>query len=372
MFNGQNTPSLSAEYVDYRLWRAGIKRHLHEKRVNGDERTYLRGLHSYSSLGALIYFLQKNIPNALFRMQSVWVDKHPQAHFGNNQNCELGDLLVIVRNRTISGSEEKSHSVGWLLQGKTARNQAIVQHPDKSTEREVDLYENHLSFTLEHYKKELGVFNLNNDTDIAAGAAKNKWEFLQFCLDQTAYSSSGWSSSPIQRIWPLGSPRTSNGQHSSFAMAILKIAQSSGNSPAMHGAVLERNSEWEKLCKTLLKFTADKIGKLPRGHWQHTYPNRGLGFYSNAEFNSPACPLTSPFPLDAKGEVVNTMFSNSFRSNAESSAFLEMVVETDLSKREMRTLLDSDRDPPDDKSSDREDGEGGMSTFIVDIFRQGS
>lgn len=370
IFKGIPSNPASAEYVDYRLWRAGIKRHLHENRPNGDERSYLRGIHNYSSLGTLNTFLRTNIPNAVFRLQSVWVDKHPQAHFNTGKNCELGDLLLIARIRMVSGLSTKSHVVGWLLQGKTAADPARVQHTDGSTINEVDLYSNHLLFDVKHFSRNLGTFDLAKDQDIVTGAAYRKWEFLQFCLDDTEYGKSSWPLSPIQRLWPLGAPHTQCGLHSSFAEAVLKIAQSSSFAPSDHGAVLERNPEWSRLCNKLLEFTAARSSRLARGSWQRVFPYQALKpwWVSRFELNPSFMPLFFP-PYDEDKVVLTSHLTHSFHSNGAAHAFLSDVTKAEVSQARSSSHHDRDREPPDDLRGNDDGEEGGISTLVIDVTR---
>jgi hypothetical protein len=371
-FKSASSQTGSADYVDYRIWRAGVKRHLNEGVPNGDERTYLRGLHQYSSLGTLSNFLLSKIANSFIRTQSVWVDKHPQAHFGVNDNCELGDLLVLLRVSRLQGNQLNSYRVGWILQGKTTDDPKCVKHGDSSTLDEINLYENYLDFSLRHFSQRLGTFDLNKDPDIGAGSMNEKWSFLQFCLNDRFYNSNLWGASPIQRLWPLGSPAKSpSAAHSSFADAILQMASGSGNSPSAYGAVLDRNPEWKKLCDTLLAFTRPRNSRLARGQWQRVYP--GYMPYYSRRIGSHYYPrnMKMLMPLFAEGQDILTgPVTHSFVNQHDAMQFERLLREAHY---DMSHNHDGEGGGPDnpDFGGDDEEPDGGMSTLVIDIVTQG-
>jgi hypothetical protein len=80
----------------------------------------LKFLHRRSSLDVLARRIARAAPNYAVKVESVWVDGTPQATFtdisGMSSNCELADLLLLVRKEQPTGTfvEER----GLLLQGK--------------------------------------------------------------------------------------------------------------------------------------------------------------------------------------------------------------------------------------------------------------
>lgn len=371
-FKSASSQTGSADHVDYRIWRAGVKRHLNEGVPNGDERTYLRGLHQYSSLGMLSNFLLSKIANSFIRTQSVWVDKHPQAHFGVNNNCELGDLLVLLSVSRLQGNQLNSHQVGWILQGKTTDDPKCVKHGDSSTLNEINLYENYLNFSLRHFSQKLGTFDLNKDPDISAGSINEKWSFLQFCLNGGFYNSNLWGASPIQRLWPLGTPpKSPSAAHSSFADAILQMASGNGNSPSAYGAVLNRNPEWKKLCDALLAFTKSRNSRLARGQWQRVYPGYAPYYSPRIGPHYYSRRVRMLMPLFAQGQDILTgPLTHSFTSMEDASRFEDILREVEYDSFHNRDAGGGGIEAPNFGEND-EEPDGGMSTLVINIVTQG-
>lgn len=259
---------LMHDYVDYLIWGRGIEQHRIDSKKNGDERSYLRGIHKKETLQLINNFISLLFKRAVVSSTSIWVDKNPQAHFslnGINENCELGDLLILFDITNVNEKSADRHRVGWILQGKTSIHNDCVNHKDKSTLNEIDLYEKISNFDVRHFKDKLGTYDLSIDQDFCIS---EKWSFLQFCLDEDSYINRRWDSSPIQRIWPLANPHwNQTNNHDSFFQALLIMAQTTATSPSQYGMILERNGEWRSLCETLMKFTLNRNSRLPRGAW---------------------------------------------------------------------------------------------------------
>lgn len=87
---------------------------------HGREREILKFLHQPTSLNVLAKRISESAPSFVVDVESIWVDGTPQAEFtdisGLRSNCELADLLLIVRKEQLGGGLVAER--GLLLQAK--------------------------------------------------------------------------------------------------------------------------------------------------------------------------------------------------------------------------------------------------------------
>lgn len=122
-------------------WLAWTKLHAAFKAgklEHGLEREALKYLHRKSSLRMLAQRLARDLPGWRVRAESIWIDGTPQATFtdtaGLVDNCELADLLLIVRREQPNGLlfDER----GLLLQAKvTPRHNRLTSGASTKLER---------------------------------------------------------------------------------------------------------------------------------------------------------------------------------------------------------------------------------------------
>jgi len=116
---------------------------LHAKQVAGllphvREREVLKFLHRRSSLDVLARKIARLAPGFFVKVESVWVDGTPQAAFtdvsGKNYNCELADLLLLVRREQPNGVLVVER--GLLVQAKiTPRHSRLTSGNSTKLER---------------------------------------------------------------------------------------------------------------------------------------------------------------------------------------------------------------------------------------------
>lgn len=108
------------------------------KLQHGLEREALKYLHRTSSLSVLAHRLAHHMPNWRIHIESIWIDGTPQASFtdavGNLGNCELADLLLLVRREQPNGFLIDERSL--LLQAKvTPRHNRLTSGTSTRLER---------------------------------------------------------------------------------------------------------------------------------------------------------------------------------------------------------------------------------------------
>lgn len=105
---------------------------------HGREREVLKFLHRRSSVGILARRISRALPGTAVKVESIWVDGTPQATFidagGGSANCELADLLLIVRRENASGGLQDEHAM--LIQAKiTPRHNRLTSGSSTKLER---------------------------------------------------------------------------------------------------------------------------------------------------------------------------------------------------------------------------------------------
>ncbi|BCM10519.1 hypothetical protein ACI2S5_11220 [Ralstonia nicotianae] len=354
-FRGHHPPLLTdAEYTDYRLWELGIRRHWAEHHHTGQERTYLRGLHTPLALRLLRGALSR--PAWGVRLTSCWVDRHPQAHpLPAGANCEIGDLLVVVRYLVPQAVGVRVNAQrALLLQAKTADHPVRIAHTDPSTRNEIALYTACQHLALRHFKAVLGTFDLSRDAHLNRHPSSDwpHWKFLQFCRDDVEYQNGVWPPSPIQSLWPL--PVTGHAQASSLTTTMQRLVVGDRDVGADMDALV--NPEWTRLCETLLRFTQNRVSRLAGGSWQHhafeTLPGRLLPADQAARLTS------------ADMEFRQTGFLFARHPQARSLA--------DAMRSAVRQSAQRPPEPPQDSHiDDFPPGEdAGMSTLLIDIVTE--
>ncbi|MEF9388285.1 hypothetical protein V4890_22070 [Ralstonia solanacearum species complex bacterium KE056] len=354
-FAGRHPPSpTDDEYTDYCLWELGIRRHWAEHHHTGQERTYLRGLHEPSALRLLRGALSRPVWGV--RLTSCWVDRHPQAHpLPTGANCEIGDLLMVVRYLVPQAAGLQLNARrALLLQAKTADHPVRIAHADPSTRNEVALYTACQHLELRHFKTVLGAFDLSRDTDLNRHPSSDwpHWKFLQFCRDDVEYQNGAWPLSPIQSLWPL--PVTGHAQALSLTTTMRRLVVGDRAVGADMNASV--NPEWTRLCETLLGFTRNRVSRLAGGNWQHhafeTRPGQLL-------------PVDQAAPLTSDGMAFRQtgfLFARHPRARLLADAMRSAVRQSAQRPPEPPRDLPTDDFPPGEDT--------GMSTLLIDIVTE--
>ncbi|BEU74861.1 MULTISPECIES: hypothetical protein [Ralstonia solanacearum species complex] len=349
-FRGHHPPSpADAEYTDYLLWELGIRRHWAERHHTGQERAYLRGLHAPNALRVLRGALCR-LPVWGVRLTSCWVDRHPQAHpLPTGANCEIGDLLVVVRHvvRQASGLWVRSRRA-LLLQAKTADHPDRIAHADPSTQNEIALYTGCQQLELRHFKRSLGTFDLSQDADLNRHPSNDwpHWKFLQFCRDDAEYQRGAWPPSPIQSLWPLA---LRHARASSLTATMQRLVDGDPDVGADMDASV--NPEWTRLCETLLQFTGNRVSKLAGGSWQHHVA------FASSHGLLPTAPVARVASAGTQFWQTGFQLARHPRARLLFDAMLGAVPPDDW------------RLPPDLPADDFHDDEGpGISTLLIDVL----
>lgn len=213
-------------------------------------------------------------PTAAIRVTSTWIDSKPQAYpKASAFNCELGDLLVVVRIQDAAVGTRRR--VGWIVQAKKARLPGIFKRTDPSTLKEIALYEEVRNWKFEVRRSStsvLGSFDLRADRDIARATTSviltDHWHFLLFCESVPSWGGAWVPISPIQWAWPA-SVTLRGGGLSDALLSMVSFASGPGIE------LCPDNQEWTNLCTMLIRITRTKASKLPGGRWQHTIMSYG-------------------------------------------------------------------------------------------------
>lgn len=105
---------------------------------HGREREALKFLHRRSSLSVLAARVAAQSPGLVVQAESIWVDGTPQTTFtdsaGKVANCELADLLLIVRKEETNGTLLSERAL--LLQAKiTPKSNRLTSGSSTKLER---------------------------------------------------------------------------------------------------------------------------------------------------------------------------------------------------------------------------------------------
>lgn len=107
-------------HFGWKNWKRFHSSQVNGRLPHGREREVLKYLHRKSSLNVLANRIKKQLPSKSVFVQSIWIDGTPQATFtdsaGKIGNCELADLLLIVREELPNGNLVSER--GLLVQAK--------------------------------------------------------------------------------------------------------------------------------------------------------------------------------------------------------------------------------------------------------------
>lgn len=185
-------------------YKAGLLPH-------GLEREALKYLHRKSSLNLLARRIASACPGLAVRAESIWIDGTPQATFtdmsGQTANCELADLLLIVRKELPTGQLIDENAL--LLQAKvTPKYNRLTS--GSSTKLERRLLEN-VNRTLQiDLHRDTQRKNLINTYVLGPGAygAIGLKDCARYLLvpKGAAWANAGFSFPPYQVGWPRSMP----------------------------------------------------------------------------------------------------------------------------------------------------------------------
>lgn len=207
---------------------------LHFKQLAGllphvREREILKFLHRRSSVDVLARRIAKLVPGFKVTVESVWVDGTPQAKFtdnsGGTSNCELADLLLLVRRELPNGILVAER--GLLLQVKiTPKHNKLTSGSSTKLERRL-LERTDRGLPIELYRDTqlsslLGTFTLG---PTAAGVNFGMKDCARFLL---APKLAKWISlvsnlSPFQVGWPFSSSSPFLKKPKGVVQAILEV-----------------------------------------------------------------------------------------------------------------------------------------------------
>jgi hypothetical protein len=228
------------------------------------ERYGLRNLHTVASLDFIVSKVESlyfnNMPGVSVSASSIWIDGTPQAKFttdeGKTLNCELADLLFIIREVDNKNTVKNVRAV--LLQGKCSEKNHLL--PDgPSTEKERKLLESiNRNETLTLYPgtktsgNAIGEYKLGGHLSGLADCAKY---LIMPKYERWNYKTSD-DIAPYVIGWPQSLSSKSLGTTTNYIDSIISemlISKTMGkNLKFAVGNKVDTNCEWSKMIDDLL------------------------------------------------------------------------------------------------------------------------
>jgi hypothetical protein len=257
------------------------------------ERWHLWNLHSQTAVEKLACWLSESASEkwkstSFVSVQSSWVDCLPIAKFGlvnppnpvQVQQCELGDLLLIVessRNRTSTSSQR-----ALLLQAKCVDHNraldcvttAFPGPPKSSTHKQRNLYESHIGPFDVNDSAKAGASSIGSNPYVLSPVAPLIRKYCRYLLiPRTPISIFGWQRWPNDLPYQTLKP-TSRGDMDGGCVHLADLALSMAElTPASNRPIGERIdlvSDWRRLVLDLLTFTkARTVGRFKSSRSAH-------------------------------------------------------------------------------------------------------
>lgn len=269
--------------------------------INERERWHLRQMHSSRRVKYVAKWLASNIGRYFtgveVRVQSVWIDLTPQAHFSyvdnsgatQSDNCELSDLLVLL---DVSNNVSKTNSKrAALLQAKVVKNWDSLDTPIGGSSSDVERNLLELSagdIVVRKGTRPTSAVLANSPYDLSAGLP-GLADYARYLLIPSELKSS--KDEPYRVLWPRSRSDVA-GKVNSMGELLLGMTGLSSRWAQVAGITVQPLTsvpldDWSKLVhdlltlysgskKTVKKFEEHTKSKFPRVVDSGIYAARSL------------------------------------------------------------------------------------------------